>query len=428
MKNFNKIFVLVLLLALSLSITSISYAKTEIKFWTNWSTTDNKAFAEELIKAFEKENSDIKVVHRAIPNDQMYQTIRTGLAGDNPPDIFQHDGYQQTRDFAKAGLAMDLSEWWNQYGDRFIPAAKGSNNLYKGKVYAFPWDMVVLNQIFYNVKMLRDIGVTEPPETWKEFVNIMDKFKEKGISPIALGNKAGWPGMHWFQQFILQTAGAEKINAIASRNEPNTTPKWTDPQIIEGVKYYEKLADEGYFSPGAASSDYQLASSYFMAQKAPFFHTGSWFIGSDFPPNLEWDIFEFPRIQSAEYGPNHKDMTISFLGNFSVAEKSKNKESALRFLEFMARPEWGGRWIEVSAQFSTLKGALTEDNNNEKLAYIMKMTEKATGSITFLEGNLPASVGEDKIYNGGIAVVANEMTAEEWMKSVEDEQQNVLNK
>lgn len=410
----------VVLMALPMFVLNHAvYAQTEVQFWSNFGTPATSEFMRALIKAFEQEQPGIKVVHRAIPDDMLYGTVRNALLGNDPPEIVQHDGYQQVRDYAQAGVIMDLTDWWESHEDRFVPAARGSNNEYEGRVYSVPWTLIVGNPVFYNVRMLEEAGL-EPPQTWDEFVEIMEDFKSRGIDPIGFGNKEGWPGMQWWMQFLLQTCGADKVNALMARDEPGMAPKWTDPDVVRSAEYYVDLFRSGYFSVGATSNDYQTGAALFMAERTPFFHAGSFFLQLDFPPALEWDLFEFPRIETEPHGLGKKDMIMSFLYNFSVTERSQNKEAALKFLEFMTRPEWAREWVRLVKSNVAVQDGNTPDVMSDQAYRLMELLGTATGYAPFLDGNLPPTVGEDKIYNGSMAVLTGEMTSEEWMKSIED--------
>src|SRR5215218_1419616 len=82
---------------------------TTITLWDEF--TGGEALAmKETIKKFQA-STGIKVKERTIGNEDFFTALRTGLAGNSPPDVVQYEGYQQTRDFAKAGRLTDITDF-----------------------------------------------------------------------------------------------------------------------------------------------------------------------------------------------------------------------------------------------------------------------------------------------------------------------------
>ena len=63
--------------------------------------------------------------------------------------------------------------------------------------------------MFYNAKVMADAGVTEFPADWDGFLALCENLMAQGITPIALGTKARWPGQFWFDYLLLRTAGPD---------------------------------------------------------------------------------------------------------------------------------------------------------------------------------------------------------------------------
>src|SRR5579875_2849211 len=109
---------LLLLLSAPLRVTAGTHAAKPsglVNVWTEWTAGGEAAGFKALIAAWSAKNTGITVKHRPIGNDQFFTVIRTGLAGGEPPDLLQFEGYQQTRDFAKAGELLDLTSWWKAH-------------------------------------------------------------------------------------------------------------------------------------------------------------------------------------------------------------------------------------------------------------------------------------------------------------------------
>lgn len=424
MKRF-KMIAAVFTAALLLVGASLSAAAVELTFWTEWSDATRKPLVDQMLKEFEAETG-IRIIHRAIPNDVYFETLRTGLSGNNRPDLFVQEGYQHLRDIAAEGLAYDLTEWYEKHGDRFIGGSTEPNRGADGRMYGVPVDTSGIAHLYYNVDILERHGI-ELPKTWNEFLAAAEKLKQAGVTPIAFGNNAGWPGMQWWMQFALQTAGADKINAILNRTEPGQGPHWNDPDMVRAAEYYVDLMKRGYFSPGAAGDGYQTAVAYFSAGRSAFFHTGSWLLSNQFPPNLNWDFFPFPRLEG-EPMADRNDQTLAFLNNISISSTAKDIDAALKFIEWFTDVEQAKRWVKETGYISAIRGGVTEETAGPRVAKMISIFDEATGSIPFIDVATPPSVGEDKVYNGGVAVLTGQMTPQEWMDSVEAAHQEELAK
>ena len=51
--------------------------------------------------------------------------------------------------------------------------------------------------VWYNKELFEKAGIDAPPATWDEFLADVQKLKDAGITPIAVGEKDKWPGMFW---------------------------------------------------------------------------------------------------------------------------------------------------------------------------------------------------------------------------------------
>lgn len=51
-------------------------------------------------------------------------------------------------------------------------------------------------EFFYNKDIFNELGL-EVPETWDQFIEVLDKIKASGMDPIAEGNQDKWPSAHY---------------------------------------------------------------------------------------------------------------------------------------------------------------------------------------------------------------------------------------
>lgn len=411
-KQFLVVLVAVCLCIALFAPLALTQDKVELSFWTEFSTPNDKALIDSLVEKFNSQNPNIKVIHRAIGNEVFFSTLRTGLAGDQPPDVFQHEDYYHLAAIAAAGQCIDLTQWYETNKSRFLPEAYKAVTS-NGKIWAVPLDMHSESHFYYNVDLLKKYGVSIP-KTWDEFLAACQKFKDNGITPIAFGTKDGWPGKQYLEIFLVQLVGADTVWKTIDMAEGY---HWNAPMFIKAAQYYQDLYDKGYFQQGCASADYPMALAYFTSGKAAFFHTGTWFLNAQMPPNFNWDFFEFPLLP--EGTGDVKQIAAMFITGLSISSKSKYPDECMRFIDFMTQPEAGVAFVKA-ARLSALAGAINPDTASEKLLRFYKQISEATGTIAGLELCVPPAVGEDKMYNGAVAIVNGTMKAEEWMNAIEE--------
>ena len=388
----------------------------EVNMWTEFTAGGEAAGIDELVETWNAKNNGITINHRPIGNDEFFTVLRTGLAGGEPPDLMQFEGYQQTRDFAAAGQLEDITDWWNTVKGNFDLAEAGEAACtFEGRVYCIPYTFLTGWQIFYNPDLLAENNI-EVPTTMEEFLDASEKLKAAGVTPIALGNQAGWPGEHWWMGFLVQRCGVDTVYS-AIRMEG---AKFTDACFVQAAADFQGLAQAGYLSPGAASDDYGLGQAVFESGQAAFFQTGAWYASGwdqpgQTPTPFEISIMPFPRFSDAA---NQEDVFGAITHVFAVPSNAKNKEAALTVLKWLASEEAGNIWAK-NGNASVIAGAV--DNSAPQVIKDLYTNAKAAAkSLPWLENELPPGVGEDKIYNGTVALITGDMTPEEFTQSIQE--------
>jgi raffinose/stachyose/melibiose transport system substrate-binding protein len=410
-KTIRGVLVLVLLLV---SLVTFGQAKVTLSWWHEFTAGGEKAGMDDLIGAWNKANPNIQIEQRPIGNEDFFTVIRTGLAGNEPPDLLQWEGNQQTRDFAAAGQLTEIPDIWAKLKDKFdlFPIAE-SAVAYKGKIYGIPMAYHGGFQFYYNVKMLKDAGIAVPAN-FEDFLAACEKFKQKGIFPIALGARNGWPAMHWWMNFLAQRVGAQRVfDALWARNGV----KFTDADFVQATDDFLNLKNKGYFSEGMTSDDFGTGQAAFYAQKSPFFQTGTW-MAADMakePPAIEVGIAQFPRFKNAK---NKTDVSGASLCTFGVPSRAAHKAEALKVLSWLGTREAFVIWAK-DGNIALYKGVIAEVAPPSIKKLWATVYTNAKASVPWLEIESPPSVGEDKIYNGLVALLAGSLTRDKFLKDLQ---------
>ena len=390
-----------------------SQTPVTIDLWTEFTAGGEATGIEELINTWNSKNNGITINHRPIGNEEFFTVVRTGLAGGEPPDLLQFEGYQQTRDFAAAGQLMDLTDVWNKHKDRFALQEAGEYSCtYEDGVYCLPYTFLTGWQIYYNPNILTEHNI-EVPTTMEEFLAAAETLKAAGVTPIALGNKDGWPGEHWWMAFLVQRCGVDKVYQ-AIRGEGAS---FTDECFVQSAADLKNLADSGYLSLGAVSDDYGTAQAVFLSGQAAFFQTGSWFASGweQDPPPFEVGIMPFPRWEDTEFTG---DVIGAVTHTFGIPANSDARDAALQVLEWLASDEAAEIWAKNGN--SVMVAGAVEAAAPQVIKDIWAKVQEADDSLPWIENELPPGGGEDKVYNGTVALIGGTMTPEEFVQSIQD--------
>ena len=385
----------------------------DVSLWTEFTQGGEGAGIEELVETWNAKSNGITVTHRPIGNEEFFTVIRTALAGGEPPDLLQYEGYQQTRDFAAAGQLTDLTELWEANQDRFTLSEAGERACtYEGRVYCIPYTYHTGFQIFYNPDLLEANGI-EVPQTWDEFIAAMDTLKVAGVTPISLGAIDGWPAEHWWMAFLVQRCGVETIYQAINQDGA----AFTDECFVQAAADLQALAQGGYLSVGATADDYGTSQALFLSGQAAFYQTGSWFASGweQNPPTFDVGIMPFPRFEDAEYS---EDVTGAVTHVFAIPSGAQNPEAAMDVLEWMTTEEAGAIWAG-NGNMSLIAGAV-EGNAPEVIQELWATVGDASAALPWIENELPPGVGEDRVYSGSVALLTGDMTPEQFGQSIQE--------
>lgn len=344
MKKWLSLF-LVLLLALagcsgagskSSSTEKASASKVKLTIWHNFAGDDLRAkTVRGMIAQFKKDNPNIEVDEQAIPVDGYRQRISTVAAANELPDVFLTYAGSFTDEFQKNKLIQPITPLFDknpEWKDSFLKGALDPYN-YDGQLYSAPVAMSATSFLYYNKKLFKDNNL-EVPQTWNEFIKAIDYFNKKGITPLAMGNKAPWvaqsttfgaianrvTGTDWFMKAVKQDGAS-----------------FTDPTFVDALNHFKELVDHKAYAKGANSMDNTQAEQYFAQGKAAMMINGSWTV-SDLSGSASEDVIKnigVTTVPAIEDGKGSgKTITGGPGGGYLLSSHTKGaaKEAALKLI------------------------------------------------------------------------------------------------
>lgn len=372
-------------MAMSMAVTPVHAEDADqvtLSFWSWLPTTDQ---SEEMIAEFEKQNPDIKIDYTRTEQDDYFEKLQVAMASGMGPDLFGLTTGTMTEQYAP--FAEDMSglgdEYWSDWKDTISETAVEQCTTEDGTVAGMPLLVAGMTDLLYNKTLMDECGIEKVPTTYEELKDAAAKAKEKGYVCVAAGAADDWVNSDWFVQISNEFEEGAVYEA-----EKGERP-WTDQCFVDTMTAWQNLFNDGIFEDGALGvATYPDArDQYFFARKSIFFLTGSWHLGPISPSNSE--------IQGTEIGNQGDTIGMCVFPSMSedgkicgtsgvdimlaVNKDCKEKEAAMKFVQFMADGDGQQYWVNylqgapVSKNISytgTVDGELQQQSIDEVNSYV----------------------------------------------------------
>ena len=201
---------------------------------------------------YHADHPNVTIEIEQIQNEDLQRTrIPTALQSGDAPDIFQQWGGGEMAAQADAGYLMDLSD---TLADT-ISTLGGAVGPWQadGKTYGLPFQFAV-EGIWYRKSLFEQAGITAEPTTFDELNADVQKLKDAGITPIAVGAADKWPAAHWWYNFALQACSQDVIKNLGSFD-------FTDPCFIQAGDNLQSFLDTSPFQKDFISTVAQTGAT-----------------------------------------------------------------------------------------------------------------------------------------------------------------------
>jgi multiple sugar transport system substrate-binding protein len=294
-------------------------ASGTVSFGSNYSDAVPKKALQTVFDEFTT-SSSVKVDVNTVDHGTFQEQINNYLQG-TPDDVWTWFAGYRMQFFAQRGLAGDISDVWEKIGGNFSDAFKEASTLdgkqYFVPFYNYPW------AVFYRKSVFEKHGY-EPAANLDDFKALMTKMKADGLTPLAFGDKDGWPAMGTFDYINMRTNGYDfHINLMAGEEA------WDSPEVKSVFETWAELLP--FHAEGSLGRTWQDAAQTLNKDSAMYV-LGS-FVGQQFEGKAleDIDFFPFPEINS-EYG---QDAVEAPIDGFMMAKSPKNEAAAKALLEYL---------------------------------------------------------------------------------------------
>lgn len=336
--------------------------QTTLNYWTWFPSTDQ---LDETIKAFEKENPDIKINMTVMESKTFQEKVPLALSTEEDIDVigvqpsaFAEEVQDYLADLDDLMPKAEGDDWKTKYSEKCLEQGNQlTDDKTKFLVLTNSGSMVG----FYNAALLKEIGA-EVPKTLAEYKAVAEKFKEKYPDKYAgvFAGKDSWV----MDEMMLTILGQQGDYYNKWRYEGASVESSEFSGAINGLKKY---FDEGIFSPDLLDLDYAAATEEFTNGNALVYYMGSWEA-----PLLSKTLRETNGIDLENVGAmalpvveDGGELTVrSYIDSgIGVVDYSDKKEAAAKFVAYLTM----GDGADIFGKQLTGTSAKTEFSVDESL-------------------------------------------------------------
>ncbi|MBG0917945.1 ABC transporter substrate-binding protein [Exiguobacterium sp. SRB7LM] len=281
------------------------------------------SYFDEIEKEFEEMHPDVDVVIEDVPQNEMEQKVLTSLTGSDVPDVVNLNPHYMSNIAAQGGL-LELDDMLSEEAKTAYVDGPYKSGMFEDKLYALPWYLTTTVS-WYNGDHFEQAGIKEVPTSTEGIYEASKMLTDK------TGKPAFYP--------VINDGNAimEKMVSIAGESivEDGKATFADNADIINYFETMQKMYDEGLIPQEAAEGSIKTGQELYMAGNTTFLEGGVTFLGpveSGAP-----DIYEVSKAgQPLEASDALVNVAVM---NFAVPAKTKNKEAAVAFAEFVTNAD-----------------------------------------------------------------------------------------
>jgi multiple sugar transport system substrate-binding protein len=287
----------------------------------------------------------IQVIQTIVPYNQRLDKINTAVLGGGDFDVLQMDTVW-TAQFAAAGWVDDLTDRITDVIKNDVPESALRAVTYHGRLYGMPL-FNSAKHLFYNAKLLRDVGVRHPPATLDEVV----AQAKATTKPGQWGSIWSWKQSEalvcdWLA--IMSTQSGAQLIDDRGRAVFNTMGGTEALQWMVDLLYKHKAADPA--SLESTEDDVRRA-----LQTGAYALTYNWegVLPEANNPTLSRAAPHI-RVGLLPGGIEVKSASVNGSEGWALLAHSTRKEAAWKLLDYMASPTWQKKATLITGNYPIL--------------------------------------------------------------------------
>ncbi|WP_342479974.1 extracellular solute-binding protein [Paenibacillus sp. FSL L8-0340] len=163
----------------------------------------------------------------------------------------------------------------------------------EGKVWNAPLFINMPEGIIYSKKAYAAAGITGLPATYDEFLDIQEKLKSSGITPLVVGGKDIFHMGFWVNKFLIDEVYAKDPDWNSKRTAGIVS--FTDDNVIQAMSDFKDLFTNYVNKDWLSTGDNETASILVSGKAAQLF-SGTWMFSQieEADPSFEYGFYAVP--------------------------------------------------------------------------------------------------------------------------------------
>jgi multiple sugar transport system substrate-binding protein len=319
-----------------------------------------------MVDAFNKKSGDTVKINTVAHND-FQENINNYLQG-SPDETFTWFAGYRMRFYAKKGLAEPIDDVWDKIGGNFSDALAKASTGDDGKKYFvpnynYPWG------IFYRPSVWQAKGYTAP-KTFDQFKALCAQMKKDGLTPVAFGDKDGWPAMGTFDYLNMRLNGYQFHIDLMGHKE-----SWDTAKVKNVFDQWKSILP--YHAEGSLGRTWEDAATTVVQKKSGMYLLGS-FVAQQWTGAAKDDIdfFPFPELDPA----NAQDAVEAPIDGFMLSTKGKNSQAAKDLLAFIGT----GAGQDAYAAVDSSNVPTAKDASTSKFTALQKKSQQTIAGAKYI--------------------------------------------
>lgn len=376
---------LILIQFLFFSCGDGSNDKNELLYWSSNNPPEIE-FARYTVDQWNKEHQgETPIRFQPVPEGRSSEEIiLAAVVGNTTPDIYSNIWQGDVEAYAEAGALVPfdtLKGFMKFIYERCDSSVVEEIRSQDGHIYQIPWKINPI-MLIYNENVISDLGLKNPPATYKEFLNACKLFKKDLNGDGYVDQWFGYSEVQvtWWQRFF----DFYPLYLAASGGAPlvkNNKAVFNNKYAVEVFSFLQQLYKNNYFAKERLSARQDPFLSGVIASR----FTGPWEIehAEKFKPKgFRYDYSEMIAPDD-HTGPVY---TYGDPKNIVIFKSCKNPQLAWEFIKSMITKKNDLKLLELTSQLPRRKNLDSDSTfsdyfkSNPKMEIFAKQSKYVKGT------------------------------------------------
>lgn len=335
--------------------------------WAQRSQDNNSIIIGDIINQWNKNNPNVQIEVESVENEKYKTKLKTAFATNELPDIFYSWGGNFSKPLIDSGKVLAINEYLDNSVMDELNEGMLSNVTYYDKIYGLPLTFSV-GTFYINTQLFEEANI-KIPDNYDEFLDVVKAFRQKGITPLLVGEQDKWTGTLYYDILALRDGGIEGCKSALSGNDKSNI-------YLNAANRLKELIDIEAFDESNIRAMRDESEVFFKQGKVAMYFTGNWLTGEiQAETSLIKDkimVKTFPIMTDGK--GNNNEFLGGAVDYLMVSTNSPYKDEAVQAIKFICK-NLSKNYYEFGSGLPAWKYDYDETNVNKLSKELRKMTE-----------------------------------------------------